>query len=103
MRGLKTQEGKRFEAFFALVQKEAAKTHSVFFLDCGEGHEFYKEDMEGEDLRGWLIPEDQADRFEQAWKNNLNKSQWDEWEDFFEWVVWHPPLAELTVSFERYL
>ncbi len=35
MRGLKTQEGSKFEAFFSLVQQEAAKSHSVFFLDCG--------------------------------------------------------------------
>ena len=99
MRGLKTQEGKRFEAFFALVQKEAAKTHSVFFLDCGEGHEFYKEDMEGEDLRGWRVPEEKAAQFEQEW---LRGEPSDEWEDNIEWAVWHPPLANLNVTFERY-
>ncbi len=103
MRGLRTQEGEKFEAFFSIVQKEAAKKHSVFFLDCGEGREFFREDMEGEDLRGWRIPEDKADQFEQEWRNGLNESQWDEWQDFMEWVEWHPPLAKLTVSFERYL
>lgn len=46
MRGLRTHEGDKFEAFFALVQQEATKRHSVFFLDCGEGHEFFREDME---------------------------------------------------------
>ena len=103
MRGLRTHEGDKFEAFFALVQQEATKRHSVFFLDCGEGHEYFREDMEGEDLRGWLIPENQADRFEFAWQNDLSESQWGEWEDFIEWVVWHPPLEKLTVSFEKYI
>ena len=42
MRGLKTQEGKKFERFFNMVQEEAAKQDAVFFLGCGEGRDFSK-------------------------------------------------------------
>ena len=52
MRGLKTQEGNKFIAFFKLVQEEARKKHSVFFLECGEGNDFSEDNIEGEDLRG---------------------------------------------------
>ena len=62
MQGLKTQEGNKFIAFFKLIQEEARKRHSVFFLECGEGNEFETAHIEGEDLRGWLIPEKQAGR-----------------------------------------
>ena len=52
MRGLRTQEGEKFERFFALVQKEALKQSCVFFLDSGEGHIFENESMEYSDLSG---------------------------------------------------
>lgn len=49
MRGLKTQEGEKFIAFFRMVQEEARKHHSVFFLECGEGNDFSADSIEGED------------------------------------------------------
>lgn len=86
MRGLKTQEGNKFIAFFKLVQKEAGKFHSVFFLECGEGNDFETEQIEGEDLRGWLIPEKQADQFEREW---LKNHPGEEWKENIAWVLWH--------------
>lgn len=85
MRGLKTQEGKKFERFFSLVQQEASKKNSVFFLECGEGHDFETDHLEGEDLRGWLIPHEQAERFEKVW---LKGSPGDEWADQIAWATW---------------
>lgn len=64
MRELRTQENKKFEHFFQLVRNKAQKQHCIFFVDCGEGQEFVCEDMEGEDLSGWLIPDEDADRFQ---------------------------------------
>lgn len=96
MRGLKTQEGNKFITFFKLVQKEAAKLHSVFFLECGEGNDFETEQMDGEDLRGWLIPEKQADQFEREW---LKDEPGEEWEKNITWALWHgkpeKPVIEL--------
>ena len=85
MRGLKTQEGNKFIAFFQLVQEEARKKHSVFFLECGEGNDFSEDNIEGEDLRGWLIPEKKADQFERIW---LKSSPGEEWENNIAWALW---------------
>ncbi len=99
MRGLKTQEGNKFEAFFALVQHEAAKRHSVFFLDCGEGNDFETDDIEGGDLRGWVIPEDKADQFEKLW---LKGEPGDDWVDYIEWAEWEGKPQNPTVKIVQY-
>ena len=99
MRGLKTQEGSKFEVFFALVQQEAAKRNSVFFLDCGEGNDFEADDIEGEDLRGWVIPEGKADQFEQLW---LNGEPGDDWTDYIEWAEWKCDPQSLTIKLVTY-
>ena len=62
MLGLRTQESEKFNHFFELVQKAAAEEGKVFFCDCGEGREFETQDMEGEDLSGWLIPAEKAEK-----------------------------------------
>lgn len=97
MRGLRTREGNRFEKFFQLVQNEAEKQGAVFFLECGEGNEFSAHSMEGEDLRGWLIPEGQADKFEHEWKNS---DPGDEWEDNIAWALWSgkPETPDITIN-----
>lgn len=85
MRGLKTQEGKKFERFFSLVQQEASRKKAVFFLECGEGHDFETDRLEGEDLRGWLIPLEKADGFEREW---MKGRPGDEWADQIAWATW---------------
>ena len=37
--GLRTQENSKFLNFWKIVQEEASKRNSVFFLDSGEGNE----------------------------------------------------------------
>ena len=86
MRGLRTQEGEKFERFFALVQKEALKQGSVFFLDSGEGHDFDNGFMEGENLSGWLIPFGLADEFEKEYLKHNDDLE--EWEEYFCWIEW---------------
>lgn len=99
MRGLKTQEGKNFEAFFKLVQREAEKINAVFFLECGEGNEFFSEHIEGEDLRGWLIPISKADEFEKEWKKG---TPGDKWQDEIIWAVWSGKESDPEISFVEY-
>lgn len=97
MRGLRTPEGNKFEAFFKRVQTEAQKQHSVFFLDCGEGNDFATDGIEGEDLRGWLIPNAQADAFEKEW----SKGEPDEkWENRIAWAIWkgNPESPDITIE-----
>ena len=85
MKGLKTNEGKRFEKFFSVVQDAAQKRNCVFFLKAGDGRNYYSQDMDGEDLMGWLIPCEKAEEFERGWLNNNVDEKWD---DFFCFAVW---------------
>lgn len=99
MRGLKTQEGNDFIAFFKLVQEEAKKRHSVFFLECGEGNDFSADNIEGEDLRGWLIPEKQADQFERIW---LHDAPGEEWEHNIAWALWSGKPSKPSVEIKQF-
>lgn len=99
MRGLKTQEGKKFERFFDLVQQAAAKKDAVFFLECGEGNDFATDKLEGEDLRGWLIPNEQADRFEKEWKKS---NPGEEWASRIAWATWSGSEAAPVITIESY-
>ena len=67
MRGLKYPETEKFENFFTLVQSTMYKSNCVFFLDAGMGNEFETENLEGEDLLGWVLPMAFADEFEAKW------------------------------------
>ncbi len=99
MRGLKTQEENNFIAFFERVQDAAAKRHSVFFLECGEGNEFSAKGIEGEDLRGWLIPESKADRFERIW---LKENPGEEWENNIAWAIWSGKPDNPTIVIKQF-
>ncbi len=72
MRGLRTQESEKFNKFFALIQEEAKKSSSVFFVDCGQGDVFEDENIECENLCGWLIPAGKVDEFEPLFMKNSN-------------------------------
>ena len=78
MQGLRGQEGKRFERYWALVQAAAHAEGCVFFLECGAGRPFEDGGLAGEDLRGWLIPEGDADVFEMEWRGGPVGGGWDD-------------------------
>lgn len=78
MLGLRTQENEKFNTFFAEVQKAAKKQKKVFFLDAGDGNDFSTGEMEGEDLLGWLIPEDQAEEFASEFEEFKEAEHWDD-------------------------
>ena len=99
MRGIKTQEGEKFIEFFILVQAEANRRHSVFFLECGEGHDLISDTIEGEDLRGWLIPEEQADKFEAEW---LSGEPSQEWENLISWAIWSGNAMNLQIEIKQF-
>lgn len=97
MLGLRTQETKKFENFILLVQNKAKEKDCVFFLDAGDGREFSTNDIEGEDLTGWLIPTSKISEFTPIWKaDNVD----DDWINFFCFVVWKQNDDELTVEFK---
>ena len=81
MKGLRTLENDKFNKFFELVQKEAKKQDSVFFLDCGGGNLFENASFECEDLFGWLIPQEKVNEFENLFLNQSSKQH--EFDDFY--------------------
>lgn len=97
MQGLRTQEGERFERFFALVQEAAKKRQCVFFLNCGEGRELTTKTMEGEDLFGWLIPESLVNAFE---KRFLDDSLSEDWDDFLFFAIWEQTAKGIEIRFQ---
>ena len=99
MQGLKTQESQKFNKFWGIVQDAALSKGKMFFLDCGEGREFFLDDMEGEDLRGWLIPLDDINEFEKEW---LKDDVSDKWVDNITWAEWKNTDGVVTVEFNTY-
>jgi hypothetical protein len=98
MRGLRTQESDKFNVYFELVQAKAKALNKVFFLDSGEGRDFSTENMEGEDLSGWLVPENQADEFEKQWIKFANLEDWCENVVFVLWRFEND--SEIKVEFK---
>jgi len=97
MKGLKTQEKKKFKRFFKIVQREAERQNAVFFLEAGDGREFSTETLDGEDLQGWLIPQDRADEFQKQWINNNFTEDWD---DFFGFAIWEKDGETVKIRFD---
>lgn len=97
MTGLKTQEGKKFEHFFELVQAAAKAEGGIFFLDCRIGRTFENERMTGEDLRGWLVSECQAESFQKCWAFDRVGEKW---LDNVRWVVWDETDGRIFVEFQ---
>lgn len=89
MRGLRTQEGLKFERFFSLIQSAAAGRGCVFFADAGDGNDFSTQEMDGENLMGWLIPQQEADEFEPFFLNNEDIPE--RWKEAFCWAEWENP------------
>ena len=85
MKGLRTQEGIKFESFFNIVQKFANRQNAVFFLKSGEGNEIIRNDFEGEDLFGWLIPNDLVEKFEKEFAARTEGDTWEKFETFANW------------------
>ena len=100
MKGLRTQETEKFNTFFALVQYAARKQGMVFFADAGDGNDFKSPTLEGEDMMGWLIPEDLAPEFEPFWKSDTVED--DRWSAFYQWATWAKDGDAITITFKRY-
>ena len=97
MVGLRTQEGLKFERFFGIVQKEANNKGFVFFLDCGEDNEFEDENIQCQNLCGWLIPENLSSKFEKAFQSD---NVADEWSDFLAWAIWKNENNNIIIEFK---
>lgn len=95
MEGLRTHESNKFKEFFSIVQSTAKEKDSIFFLDSGDGRDFETSTMEGEDLMGWLIPQNKAAKFKVEWACGDVS---DDWSDYYVWAVWEKG-EKITVKF----
>ena len=96
MKGLRTKEDSKFIEFFKIVQKRAEETGNVNFLDTGEGHDLITDELDCEDLSGWLIPDSKAKEFEKDFIN----WQTDAWWDFYAFANWEIKDDKIVIVFE---
>ena len=104
MRGLRTNEGAKFEKYFYIVQEEAKKLGGVFFSETGEGRDLDLEDIEVCDLGGWLVSFDQADEFEALYLGRKDKEIWDNerWDNMYIFVDYMFDGNSVSVKFDKY-
>lgn len=105
-RGLKGfgSDDEKFLRFFSIVQDTASKMGCVFFCWAGEGNEFETDRLDGENLSGWLVPNEFADDFEAQWAAQWEENsspiddRFDKYDVFAVWSV--DGSGALTIHFE---
>ena len=103
MRGLPEPEGDKFLRFFTLVQEAAKEQGAIFFLETGDGHDFENDEMEGEALFGWLVPEAEADEFEAIWqKNPHDLKALGKWYGVLGFAEWEKVDGKIKITFNFY-
>ena len=97
MLGLRTQENNEFIKFFEIVQNEAEKLNKVFFLDFGQCDDIPFKGMQVDSLFGWLIPNEDVEKFNAEFIKEINLSKWDEYNS---WVIPDIRDNKLNIVFE---
>lgn len=97
MLGLRTQESNEFIKFFKLVQDEAKKLNKVFFLDFGQCDDIPFNGMEVDSLFGWLIPNEDVEKFNAEFNKETSLSKW---EEYSSWVIPNIEGDKLNIVFE---
>lgn len=90
------------DGYMEFVAKRAAEQGKLFFLDSGEGNDFFDEDNQWylEDLSGWLINSHDREKFICSKKNN---AAYDEFSDSYVFVKWNKhPDKEIEIIFKHY-
>lgn len=91
----------RFTRFFSIVQGAAKERGAVFFLFCGEGHDLVTDEIDCQDLSGWLVPEGEVADFEPIWRDGNWKAMTSEQAARMVTAVWSGTCADdVTVRFE---
>ena len=97
MQGVRKQESDKFQRFFAIIQEEARKNHAVFYADAGDGNDYVTDDLECEDMMGWLIPQEKVQEFEAIWRAGQVD---DAWSDYYMWAEWFLVDGRVCICFE---
>jgi hypothetical protein len=99
MRELRTQENDKFEKYFEIVRNAAKKKGCIYFVDCGEGRELFTDELEGEDLSGWLIPKEKADMFEKEFQS---KDVSEKWNSYVCFAIWSNTDKGVEIEFRNF-
>ena len=89
---------KRFMRFFEVVQDAAKRSGKVFFLNADEGHELVTDEMDGEDLSGWLIAPQDVPTFEPIWRENPSELP-DDFLDCMCMAEWSAHGSDIRIGF----
>ena len=87
---------------FRLIQEAAADENAIFFAYAGDGNEIILPDIEGEEMMGWLIPNEKVAEFEPEWNASNSESALERWGDYFLWAEWQLVNGEIKIEFKRY-
>ena len=82
MGGLRTIESEKIIKYFSIVQSYAYTLGKVFFLDSGEGYEIITDELDGENISGWLVPLKKSSEFETLWKNR-DEDATEDWDKYY--------------------
>ncbi|MBR6800279.1 MAG: hypothetical protein IKM61_00820 [Eubacteriaceae bacterium] len=103
MLGLRTRENIKFIKYWQIVQSKAEELNCIYFIESGDGREYFGDEIEAEDVSGWLIPEEKADKFKQIWEEWSDEVYDDEWDEYYLFAEWETDEDNnLTINFNRY-
>lgn len=97
-----SDESAGFIKYMHAVQDAAAEQGMAFFVEAGDGNEFELDDIEGEDLSGWLVPLEKAEEFQElCWAGDFKAC------NAFEGAVscfaeWEIEESGLSIEFKTY-
>lgn len=76
----------KFMNFFNIVQSAANKLGKIFFFWSDEGNGLVTDELDGGDMSGWLVDEEDAERFDAIWRKSTKDIP-----DEFAFVIarWH--------------
>lgn len=98
--------GEKFNKYFELIQQEAAKQDKRFFMDTGEGREHITDEMEMEDISGWLVPVELKEEFADYWmlEGNPHNNLPDKWDiPFYRFALWSiDDMGKVQVEFKDF-
>lgn len=84
------------DKFIQIVDEFAKKLGFAFFVISGEGRELITEQFAGEDLYGYLIPNELASEFAVEYSEGFIS---DKWSDYIRFAVWKTDNGKVIIDF----
>lgn len=88
----------KFDRFWRLVERSAEDQYCKFYMDSGEGREIVTDELDGEDLSGWLIPVQLVAAFRDDW--SIGEANREKWSPYYKFARWYKTGEAITIHFE---